>query len=205
MLSIRRTRLTPTSLEICMCLKDHLDATDRIQHTLNLKNSIEFKETILDEEVLANETLPLFDEEIAPDEAASEARCACCLRETNKDTKDCQGGNKGRDKVDKGKKKGEQYFWFLAGCEDRGGCVRVFSGWDKIGVVDSIRLRILSGVRRACFTLETAELSARVAGEKDVYDFIPSVYVNRNANACDESDRSIIITVDGITVGCFTP
>ncbi|GKA56289.1 hypothetical protein Tco_0755361 [Tanacetum coccineum] len=53
---------------------DHLDATDRIQHTLNLKNSIEFKETILDEEVLANETLPLFDEEIAPDEAASEAR-----------------------------------------------------------------------------------------------------------------------------------
>ncbi|GKD93793.1 zinc finger BED domain-containing protein RICESLEEPER 2, partial [Tanacetum coccineum] len=74
MLSIRRTRLAPTSLEICMCLKDHLDATDRIQHTSNLENSIEFKEMILDEEVLANETLPLFDEEITPDEAASEAR-----------------------------------------------------------------------------------------------------------------------------------
>ncbi|GJU11128.1 hypothetical protein Tco_1133524 [Tanacetum coccineum] len=46
-------------------------------------------------------------------------RCACCVRETNKDAKDCQGGNKGRDKVDKGEKKGEQYLWFLAGCEDR--------------------------------------------------------------------------------------
>nr|GEY54403.1 zinc finger BED domain-containing protein RICESLEEPER 2-like [Tanacetum cinerariifolium] len=44
-LSIRRTRLTPTSLEM----------------------------SILDEEVLANETLPLFNEEIALDEAAFEA------------------------------------------------------------------------------------------------------------------------------------
>nr|GEZ35658.1 zinc finger BED domain-containing protein RICESLEEPER 2-like [Tanacetum cinerariifolium] len=29
-LSIRRTRLTPASLEICMCLKDHLDAKEPI-------------------------------------------------------------------------------------------------------------------------------------------------------------------------------
>nr|GFB34616.1 zinc finger BED domain-containing protein RICESLEEPER 2 [Tanacetum cinerariifolium] len=29
-LSIRRTRLTPASLEMCMCLKDHLDAKERI-------------------------------------------------------------------------------------------------------------------------------------------------------------------------------
>ncbi|GKA87877.1 hypothetical protein Tco_0809641, partial [Tanacetum coccineum] len=38
---------------------------------------------------------------------------------TNKDAKDCQGGNKRRDNVDKGEKKGKQYLWFLAGCEDR--------------------------------------------------------------------------------------
>ncbi|GKG34880.1 zinc finger BED domain-containing protein RICESLEEPER 2, partial [Tanacetum coccineum] len=43
-LSIRRTRLTLASLEICMCLKDHLDATNRIQHASNLENSIDFEE-----------------------------------------------------------------------------------------------------------------------------------------------------------------
>nr|GFC09009.1 zinc finger BED domain-containing protein RICESLEEPER 2 [Tanacetum cinerariifolium] len=36
-LSIRRTRLTPASLEICMCLKDHLDAKERKQDKCLLK------------------------------------------------------------------------------------------------------------------------------------------------------------------------
>ncbi|GJS72620.1 zinc finger BED domain-containing protein RICESLEEPER 2-like protein [Tanacetum coccineum] len=49
-LSVRRTRLTPTSLEMY------------------------FEEEILDEEVLVNEVISLSDEEIAVDEAASEAR-----------------------------------------------------------------------------------------------------------------------------------
>ncbi|GJY25189.1 hypothetical protein Tco_0399915 [Tanacetum coccineum] len=52
---------------------DHLVTTDRIQHTLNLENALEFEEGIFDEEVLANEAILLF-EEIAVDEAASEAR-----------------------------------------------------------------------------------------------------------------------------------
>ncbi|GJV74854.1 zinc finger BED domain-containing protein RICESLEEPER 2 [Tanacetum coccineum] len=73
-LSIRRTILTPTSLEMCMYLKDHLDATDRIQHASNLENSLDSKEDILDEEVLENEAIALSDEEIALDEAAYEAR-----------------------------------------------------------------------------------------------------------------------------------
>nr|GEV99817.1 zinc finger BED domain-containing protein DAYSLEEPER-like [Tanacetum cinerariifolium] len=73
-LSIRRTSLTSASLEMCMCLKDHLDATDQIQHTSNLENSLDFEEAISDEEVLVNETLPLFDEEIALDEATFKAR-----------------------------------------------------------------------------------------------------------------------------------
>ncbi|GKD20400.1 zinc finger BED domain-containing protein RICESLEEPER 2 [Tanacetum coccineum] len=73
-LSIRRTRLTLASLEMCMCLKDHLDATDRMQHTSNLENSLDFEEEILDEEVLVNEAILLSDEETALDEAASEAR-----------------------------------------------------------------------------------------------------------------------------------
>ncbi|GJZ76160.1 hypothetical protein Tco_0640625 [Tanacetum coccineum] len=53
---------------------DHLDSTDRIQHTSNLENSLDFEEEILDEDVLENEAIALFDEEIALDEVASEAR-----------------------------------------------------------------------------------------------------------------------------------
>ncbi|GKA81338.1 zinc finger BED domain-containing protein RICESLEEPER 2 [Tanacetum coccineum] len=73
-LSIRRTRLTPASLEMCMCLKDHMDATKRIQHTSNLEYALDFEEEILDEEVQENEATPLFDEEITLDEAGSKAR-----------------------------------------------------------------------------------------------------------------------------------
>ncbi|GJU90605.1 zinc finger BED domain-containing protein RICESLEEPER 2 [Tanacetum coccineum] len=73
-LSIRRTRLTPASLEMCMCLKDHLDATDRIQHTSKRENPLDFEAEILEEEVLEQEAIALSDEEIALDEATSEAR-----------------------------------------------------------------------------------------------------------------------------------
>ncbi|GKB89541.1 hypothetical protein Tco_0961813 [Tanacetum coccineum] len=69
-----RTRLTPATLEMCMCLKDHLDATDRKQHTSNLENCLDFEEEILEEEVQDNEAIALSDEEIALDEAASDAR-----------------------------------------------------------------------------------------------------------------------------------
>nr|GEY29888.1 zinc finger BED domain-containing protein RICESLEEPER 2 [Tanacetum cinerariifolium] len=72
-LSIRRTRLTPISLETCMCLKDHLHAQDRIQNTSSLEHSLDFEEDILEEEVQDNEAIPLSDEEIALDEADSEA------------------------------------------------------------------------------------------------------------------------------------
>ncbi|GJU88078.1 zinc finger BED domain-containing protein RICESLEEPER 2 [Tanacetum coccineum] len=71
-LSIRRTRVTPASLEMCMCLKDHLDSQDRIQNTSSLEHSLDFEEDILEEEVQDNEATPLSDEEIALDEAASE-------------------------------------------------------------------------------------------------------------------------------------
>nr|GEZ56607.1 hAT family dimerisation domain containing protein [Tanacetum cinerariifolium] len=74
LLSIRRTRLSPGSLEMYMRLKDHMDATERIQHTSNLENALDFEEEILDEEVQENKAIPHFDEKIALDEAASEAR-----------------------------------------------------------------------------------------------------------------------------------
>ncbi|GJT94764.1 hypothetical protein Tco_1090282 [Tanacetum coccineum] len=53
---------------------DHLDATERIQHTSNLEHTLDFEEAIYDEEVQAGEAISISDEEIAQDEAASEAR-----------------------------------------------------------------------------------------------------------------------------------
>ncbi|GKC11218.1 zinc finger BED domain-containing protein RICESLEEPER 2 [Tanacetum coccineum] len=71
-LSIRRTRLTPASLEMCMCLKDHLDAKERKQDKSPLEiPSYDFEEDVLDEEVQRNEAIPLSDEGIALD-ASSE-------------------------------------------------------------------------------------------------------------------------------------
>ncbi|GJV57882.1 zinc finger BED domain-containing protein RICESLEEPER 2 [Tanacetum coccineum] len=69
-LSIRRTKLTPSSLQMCMCLKDHLDAQERKQHTSTLENALDFKDEILDAEVQENEATPLSDEEIAQDAAS---------------------------------------------------------------------------------------------------------------------------------------
>ncbi|GKB58237.1 zinc finger BED domain-containing protein RICESLEEPER 2 [Tanacetum coccineum] len=71
-LSIRRTRLTLTSLEMCMCLKDHLDAPERKQDKSSLENAVDFEEEILDAEVQQNEAISLSKEEIALDVASSE-------------------------------------------------------------------------------------------------------------------------------------
>ncbi|GJY98110.1 zinc finger BED domain-containing protein RICESLEEPER 2 [Tanacetum coccineum] len=70
-LSIRRTRLTPASLEMCMCLKDHLDAQERKQDKCPLEIPLDFEEDVLDDEVQRNEAIPLSDEEITLD-ASSE-------------------------------------------------------------------------------------------------------------------------------------
>ncbi|GJZ91757.1 zinc finger BED domain-containing protein RICESLEEPER 2 [Tanacetum coccineum] len=69
-LSIRRTKLTPSSLEMCMCLKDHLDAQKRKQHISSLEGTLDFEEEILTIEVQDNEATPLSDEEITLDVAS---------------------------------------------------------------------------------------------------------------------------------------
>nr|GEY85517.1 zinc finger BED domain-containing protein RICESLEEPER 3 [Tanacetum cinerariifolium] len=66
-LSIRRTRLTPASLEMCMCLKDHLDAKARKQDKCPLEIPLDFEEDVFNDEVPRNEAIPLSDEEIALD------------------------------------------------------------------------------------------------------------------------------------------
>nr|GEY43105.1 RNA-directed DNA polymerase, eukaryota, reverse transcriptase zinc-binding domain protein [Tanacetum cinerariifolium] len=50
-LSVRRTRLTPASLEMCMCLKDHLDAKERKQDKCPLEIPLDFEEDVFDDEV----------------------------------------------------------------------------------------------------------------------------------------------------------
>ncbi|GJS04848.1 zinc finger BED domain-containing protein RICESLEEPER 2-like protein [Tanacetum coccineum] len=39
--SLRRTKLTPTSVEVCICLKDHLDGMERIQRISPLEGELE--------------------------------------------------------------------------------------------------------------------------------------------------------------------
>nr|GEU99765.1 zinc finger BED domain-containing protein RICESLEEPER 2 [Tanacetum cinerariifolium] len=70
-LSIRRRRLTLASLELCMCLKDHLDAKERKQDKCPLEIPLDFEEDVYDDEVQRNEAISLSDEEIVLD-ASSE-------------------------------------------------------------------------------------------------------------------------------------
>nr|GEV08917.1 hypothetical protein [Tanacetum cinerariifolium] len=66
-LSIRRTRLTPASLEMCMCLKDHADAKERKQDKCPLETPLDFEEDVFDDEVQRNKAIPVSDEDIALD------------------------------------------------------------------------------------------------------------------------------------------
>ncbi|GJW74746.1 hypothetical protein Tco_0134116 [Tanacetum coccineum] len=63
----RRTRLTAESLEMCMCLKDHLDAHERRQHTTPLELPLDVEEGVFNDEVQMNEATQLTDQEIALD------------------------------------------------------------------------------------------------------------------------------------------
>ncbi|GKA39760.1 putative reverse transcriptase domain-containing protein [Tanacetum coccineum] len=64
-LSIRRTRLTLASLEMCMCLKDHLDAKS-IKQTNALLNTLDFEDGVFDDEVQQKEAvISTIREEIA--------------------------------------------------------------------------------------------------------------------------------------------
>nr|GEV20077.1 hypothetical protein [Tanacetum cinerariifolium] len=67
-----QTRLTLASLEMRMCLKDHLDAQERKQDKSTLETPVDFEEEILNAEVQENEAIPLSDKEIALDAASSE-------------------------------------------------------------------------------------------------------------------------------------
>lgn len=67
-LSTRRTRLNPTSLEMTICLKNYLDAAERIQDKSSLEWELEVKEVIFDAEVAEGMIVPLNEKEEAMDE-----------------------------------------------------------------------------------------------------------------------------------------
>ncbi|GKC52023.1 hypothetical protein Tco_1074768 [Tanacetum coccineum] len=73
-LSMRRTKLTPASLDLGICLKDHLDAGERIQHISSHEGELDIEQELYDVEVEAGFVISLSDEKITLDEAASEAR-----------------------------------------------------------------------------------------------------------------------------------
>ncbi|KAK1441295.1 hypothetical protein QVD17_07142 [Tagetes erecta] len=67
-ISLRRTRLSPEAVEMCICLKDHLDAIDRKQHLTSLEDDIEPEAKIHDEEVEEGLSTGISDEELKEDE-----------------------------------------------------------------------------------------------------------------------------------------
>jgi hypothetical protein len=63
-LSVRRTRLTPESMEMCICLKDHLDAAERVQDKSRLEMELDVEQELHEIEVYEGDALPLSDEDI---------------------------------------------------------------------------------------------------------------------------------------------
>ncbi|KAJ0742588.1 putative HAT dimerization domain, ribonuclease H-like superfamily [Helianthus annuus] len=68
-LSIRRTRLTPEAMEMCICLKDYLDGVERIQHVSNLEGELDVEEQLHEVEVYQGRAQPLSDDELMYDES----------------------------------------------------------------------------------------------------------------------------------------
>ncbi|GJV82442.1 zinc finger BED domain-containing protein RICESLEEPER 2-like protein [Tanacetum coccineum] len=59
-ISPRRKKFTPTSVEVCICLKDHLDSMERIQHISPLEGELErVEEQIHAEEIAMNLADPI--------------------------------------------------------------------------------------------------------------------------------------------------
>ncbi|KAF5814329.1 putative HAT dimerization domain, ribonuclease H-like superfamily [Helianthus annuus] len=58
-ISLRRTKLSPESVEMCICLKDYLDAAERIQHVESLEDENGVETDIHEEEVEMGMSSPL--------------------------------------------------------------------------------------------------------------------------------------------------
>lgn len=64
-MSPRRTKLTPLSLEVCVCLKSHLDGMERIQHISPLEGELkDVEKEVHEEEIAMGLSVPLTIEEL---------------------------------------------------------------------------------------------------------------------------------------------
>ena len=64
-ISPRRTKLTPLSVEVCLCLKDYLDGVERVQHISLLEGeSLRVEQEIHDEEITMGISTPLTLQEL---------------------------------------------------------------------------------------------------------------------------------------------
>ncbi|GKC11259.1 zinc finger BED domain-containing protein RICESLEEPER 2-like protein [Tanacetum coccineum] len=64
-ISPRRTKLTPLAVEVCICLKDHLDSMERIQNISPLEGELErVEEEIHAEEIAMSLAVPLTTQEL---------------------------------------------------------------------------------------------------------------------------------------------
>jgi hypothetical protein len=63
------TRLTLESKEMCLCLKDHLDAAERGQDKARLEGELDVVQEMQEYEVYQGATAPLSEEEQSYDEA----------------------------------------------------------------------------------------------------------------------------------------
>jgi len=66
-ISVRRTRLTSEAVEMLICLKDYLDAAERIQHVATLEGELEYEAEIYEDEVEGGLTPGMTDDEVELD------------------------------------------------------------------------------------------------------------------------------------------
>ena len=68
-ISPRRTKLTPLSVEVCICLKDYLDGVERIQNVSPLEGELlRVEQEIQEDEVARGLSVPLTMQELAYEE-----------------------------------------------------------------------------------------------------------------------------------------
>ncbi|GJY09002.1 zinc finger BED domain-containing protein RICESLEEPER 2 [Tanacetum coccineum] len=68
-ISPRRTKLTPTLVEVCICLKDHLDSMERIQHISPIEGELDrLEERIHAEEISLGIAQAIDEDEINQEE-----------------------------------------------------------------------------------------------------------------------------------------
>ncbi|PWA94251.1 hypothetical protein CTI12_AA017490 [Artemisia annua] len=88
-LSVRRTRLIPLSLEICICLKDYLDGNESIQDVSILEEPMKYEKQLQEIEVEEGYQINLSEEEVTFDEATSATRATTEVEdEDDNDTDD---------------------------------------------------------------------------------------------------------------------